>query len=367
MEEATQLKQKGGKKTGILIVVILVVVLAAAGGAAVYSNAPARRLQRQIDLGNRYLGELDFTRAVAAFEDALRIDPQSEAAQEGLAGSYAAWMDAYAAEGDYASVGALYHTAADAGFLEEQRLATLGTHTARTLSDGAAGRLSEHDADGAIALYEEALAIPTDDDTVTSGAQAGIAEAFRIKAETGTDEEAIEAWEKLLEIDPQNVEAYFALQNLYHMFGDFASYEAITRRAAEETGDAVLREQVEYIDSYMEVLYPYTGTEAFTQYLEFRSLWLTQNLTQFDADAWLSERGWTFEDFSFYLREDDDYLQQGAYVKTAYETEQTSEEFYDEDLGYIPAETWTSPAPMYLYFGERDGRRYVNWTEGFGG
>ena len=64
----------------IIAVVILVVVLAV--------TAPKRALKKQLDLGQKYLTELDYDQAILAYEDALKIDPKNEEAYLGLIGIY---------------------------------------------------------------------------------------------------------------------------------------------------------------------------------------------------------------------------------------------------------------------------------------
>ncbi|MBR0093300.1 MAG: tetratricopeptide repeat protein [Lachnospiraceae bacterium] len=88
-----ELKQNGNRKTILIAAVIAAIALAAGIGVYVYSNSPARRLQQQLDLGTRYLSELDYDQAVAAYEAALEIDPKSVDAYLGL-------IDAYLAQGD---------------------------------------------------------------------------------------------------------------------------------------------------------------------------------------------------------------------------------------------------------------------------
>ena len=51
-------------------------------------NAPARRLAEQLNLGNRYLEEMDYEQAVVAFTKAIEIDPMSVDAYIGAAEAY---------------------------------------------------------------------------------------------------------------------------------------------------------------------------------------------------------------------------------------------------------------------------------------
>lgn len=66
---------------------LIVVILATAIGVNIYS-APANRLTRQLNLGQKYLAELDYEQAVAAFTKAIEIEPMSVEAYLGLADAY---------------------------------------------------------------------------------------------------------------------------------------------------------------------------------------------------------------------------------------------------------------------------------------
>lgn len=62
--------------------------------AAAEAEAELRRtLREQMRLGDRYLDELDYERAVAAFEEAIEIDPKNVDAYMGLAQAYAGLQD----------------------------------------------------------------------------------------------------------------------------------------------------------------------------------------------------------------------------------------------------------------------------------
>lgn len=66
----------------IVAIVIISIIL------FVKSNSPEKRLQTQLDLGSRYLEELDYEQAIAAYEMALEIDPMNVEAYSGLAEAY---------------------------------------------------------------------------------------------------------------------------------------------------------------------------------------------------------------------------------------------------------------------------------------
>ena len=67
---------------GIIAAVIL--VLAAGIGFGIY-NSPSNRLSRQLDLGQKYLEEMDYEQAKIAFEEAIAIDPKCAEAYLGHA------------------------------------------------------------------------------------------------------------------------------------------------------------------------------------------------------------------------------------------------------------------------------------------
>ncbi len=80
-------RQKKFKKGIIVAVIIAVMVLAVFVGVWLH-NVPARCLAEQLDLGNRYLDEMDYEQAVVAFTKAIEIDPMSVDAYMGAAEAY---------------------------------------------------------------------------------------------------------------------------------------------------------------------------------------------------------------------------------------------------------------------------------------
>ena len=88
------LVNKKNKAPLVIALSILVVILAVIGAVVVVrSNSPERRLQAQLDLGQKYLEALDYEQAIACFEAAIEIDPKNADAYYGL-------IDAYVGLGD---------------------------------------------------------------------------------------------------------------------------------------------------------------------------------------------------------------------------------------------------------------------------
>ena len=83
------LKEKKKSKLPIVIsIAVACLVLMVAAGGFFIVNSKGRRLQRQLDLGNRYLSEMDYEQAISAFNAAIAIDPRSPEAYYGLSNSY---------------------------------------------------------------------------------------------------------------------------------------------------------------------------------------------------------------------------------------------------------------------------------------
>ncbi len=85
-----------GKKRGfvakriILAAVLLLLAADVAGIIAIYHRSLAKeQYEEQCFLGERYLEELDYEAAIAAFEEAIRINPKREDAYLGMAEAYA--------------------------------------------------------------------------------------------------------------------------------------------------------------------------------------------------------------------------------------------------------------------------------------
>lgn len=84
-----------GTKKKILIVIlgVEVAVIAAAISFLFYMNSDTVKVNRQLELAQRYLLEEDYEQAIAAFEVVIEIDPKSAEAYLGLAEAYEAIND----------------------------------------------------------------------------------------------------------------------------------------------------------------------------------------------------------------------------------------------------------------------------------
>ena len=82
------------KKKKVCLLVVVIVIIAIIAGLILYKNSDAVMVRKQLDLGQKYLSELEYDQAVAAYEIAIEIEPMNVDAYLGLA-------DAYIGKGDY--------------------------------------------------------------------------------------------------------------------------------------------------------------------------------------------------------------------------------------------------------------------------
>lgn len=76
------------KKSIVPVIIIAVLLVFIAVVATMLLISPKIKLNKQLDLGNKYLQEEDYDQAIKAFKAAIRIDPKSEDAYIGLAKAY---------------------------------------------------------------------------------------------------------------------------------------------------------------------------------------------------------------------------------------------------------------------------------------
>ncbi len=82
---------KKKNNTGLVIAIVAVAVLLIAVGVLIFvmSDSSAKKYEEQLKLAERYLDELDYDKAIAAYRAAIDIDPKAEDAYLGLADAYA--------------------------------------------------------------------------------------------------------------------------------------------------------------------------------------------------------------------------------------------------------------------------------------
>ncbi len=93
-EKLVQKERKGFPFVIVAISVIVLVIVIVLTSMYIKSSNNERRLQEQLDFGDKYLTELDYVQAIVAYETAIEIDPMCVDAYLGLA-------SVYEVQGDY--------------------------------------------------------------------------------------------------------------------------------------------------------------------------------------------------------------------------------------------------------------------------
>lgn len=75
------------RKLTMSIIAGIIVLLAVMGGVGIF-NTPANRLQRHLEMANKYLVEKDYERAIVEFDKAIEIEPMNVDAYLGKAKAY---------------------------------------------------------------------------------------------------------------------------------------------------------------------------------------------------------------------------------------------------------------------------------------
>ena len=90
-------------KSRSIIFAIAALVTVAIIGIITFSLSPSQKIKKQLDLGQKYLSELNYEQAIAAFSEALAIDPNSNDAIAGITKAYGDWSSDLVSKQDYAS------------------------------------------------------------------------------------------------------------------------------------------------------------------------------------------------------------------------------------------------------------------------
>ena len=81
------------KKKSIVIIAIVALACIAAIIAVIWKNAPAQKQAKQLELGNRYLEEMNYEQAKVVFEELISIAPSNVGAYLGAAKAYVGLED----------------------------------------------------------------------------------------------------------------------------------------------------------------------------------------------------------------------------------------------------------------------------------
>ena len=92
-ENVQVVKKKSKKQFLIMCIAILILILTFILVAVLISGSKGNKLNEQLNLGEKFLSELDYEQAIAAYEQAIVIEPKSVEAYVGMAQVYVAQND----------------------------------------------------------------------------------------------------------------------------------------------------------------------------------------------------------------------------------------------------------------------------------
>ena len=104
MENYTSTEIKKKKKWVIPVAIASAILLFAAIASIIVIvgivAVPKARIKKQLELGEKYITEMDYENAVLAYREAIQIDPRNEEAYIGLAEAYEEWAEQCIDEGN---------------------------------------------------------------------------------------------------------------------------------------------------------------------------------------------------------------------------------------------------------------------------
>lgn len=253
------------KKTNvwkILLITLVVIVIAVIAGIILYNNSDTVKLKKQLDLGEKYLAEMNYEEAVVAFNQAIEIDPRSADAYLGLADAHLGMGDEEAA---FAALEAGYEAIGDERLkerIDEMRAAAIERE--REAAEAAAEREREAAEEneriaerveeiGNFIILETPINSEDSDEHFLTYDQIEafcrpLVEELEMYLEQGTGD-----WE---------VSAWIYLADLYCHMGELDKCLETRRRGYEATGDEELNPEGDYYEGEAGVIYDEYGRES---------------------------------------------------------------------------------------------------------
>lgn len=171
------------KNTGLIAGIAVAVVVLAIILVMVFSGGSSDSLQKQLDLGNKYMQEMDYEQAVAAYLAAIEIDERCVEAYIGAAEAYMAMGD----EESAVNILALGYDITQDAQIEAMLSEIIGM-------DYAGDNSSSGDGDGTVVDEGAVYLVSFDDPDLTAAAE--------------------EFYQMILS-EPENLDAYFGLIDVY--------------------------------------------------------------------------------------------------------------------------------------------------------
>ena len=211
-EEITNTTQQSiKKKVALIIAAVAVVLIALAVGVGIYTT-PANRLQRQLDLGTKYLEEQNYEQAAIAFEEAIAIDDRCMEA-------YTGGIEAYLGTGDIEVAQEFYdRTLTMMDSLDEDFLAEHIDYAVEI--NLAAEKVYEGDRDRIAQVLENGYAKTGENEEIKELLIKVYLVDANEKSANGYYDDALTVYDRLLELDNTNTETINDLYDCLNKYID---------------------------------------------------------------------------------------------------------------------------------------------------
>ncbi len=211
--------KKSVNKKPIVITAAIAAVMCIVAVVVIFSvgSGTEKRLAEQLDLADRYLSELDYESAIAAYEAAIEIDPKCEEAYLGLA-------DIYIEQGEYEK----------AAEILEAGLAQIDSEAIRKKLEEVEVLMAERER-------------PVEEEVESE--EANCLSLGNRYLEEQDYEQAIAYFEEAIRINPKNVDAYLGIVEVYIRTGQYELALEYAQKGYDATGDERLAEKIEMLQN----------------------------------------------------------------------------------------------------------------------
>lgn len=205
VEEPKKIKwtEKLKSKKGMMIGAVAVAAVAILVGLGIY-NTPANRLDRQLDLGQKYLEEQNYEQAIVAFNQAIEIDDRCLEA-------YVGGIEAYVQSGNVEELPVFYEKALEAARSIEGEV--LDANMSYVSSIYASADEVYDDLNKITEILEEGLTVTGENQEVKQELVENYIELAKEYETKDNYTECLTVYDRLLELDEQNSQVLEGLGN----------------------------------------------------------------------------------------------------------------------------------------------------------
>ncbi len=223
------------KSLSILIGIIMILTACA--------KSADQQAAQQLELGQRYLTEGKYEEAIVAFSKVIELDPNEIQAYTGI-------ITAYMESGKSDEAEAMIEICLN--HFEQTDVPVDETYWGDFLRVAETYYESQDDPQASLSYWERIISMEPMNETHKESAEYYRIELIEKYLQLGreylekeTYKEAVEAFEKVLELDPENIEAYLLMADIYEKTGEDEKAREILECGYEITQDELIKEAQE--------------------------------------------------------------------------------------------------------------------------